>query len=123
MKKTLSPTFKRKACSVHAPRKYTRQVYLRLHTAHVHPEHLNTVRELIAAHSGKCPLFLCFSKPTGEKIYVETHDRYFVTPSRELQQAADDLFGEETYYAKADTSLPERVQRRWEKKPELAAAG
>ncbi len=105
-----------------APRKYTKQVHLRLNMAHVKPEQMESVRELVASHAGKCPLFLCFMKPTGEKIYIETHDRYFVMPSRELQQAADDLFGEETYYAKADTTLPERVQRRWEKKPELAGA-
>jgi DNA polymerase-3 subunit alpha len=105
-----------------APRKYTKQVYLRLQMAHLQVENIETVRELIAAHPGKCPLFLCFAKPTGEKIYVETHERFFVAPSRELQQAADDLFGEETYFAKVDTTLPERQQRRWEKKPEMAAA-
>jgi hypothetical protein len=97
-------------------------VHLRLHTAHVKPEHLELVRELAAAHAGKCPLFLCFVKPTGEVIFVETHEHFFVTPSRELQQAADELFGEETYYAKADTTLPERVQRRWERKPEVVGA-
>jgi hypothetical protein len=32
-----------------------------------------------------------------------------------LQQEADAQFGEETYYAKVDASLPER-QRRWERK-------
>jgi DNA polymerase-3 subunit alpha len=105
-----------------APRRFTRQVHLRLHTAHVKPEHLELVRELAAAHAGKCPLFLCFVKPTGEVIFVETHEHFFVTPSRELQQAADELFGEETYYAKADTTLPERSQRRWERKPEFVGA-
>jgi hypothetical protein len=105
-----------------APRKYTKQVHLRLHTAHLQLEHIESARELVAAHPGKCPLFLCFVKPTGERIFIETHDKFFVLPSRELQQAADDLFGEETYYAKADTTLPERVQRRWEKKPEMAGA-
>jgi len=39
-----------------------------------------------------------------------------------VQQQADDLFGEETYYAKVDTSLPERAPRRWERKPELVGA-
>jgi DNA polymerase-3 subunit alpha len=101
-----------------APRKYTKQVHLRLNMAHLKPEQVETVRDLVASHAGKCPLFLCFIKPTGEKIYIETHDKYFVLPSRELQQAADELFGEQTYYAKADTSLPERVQRRWERKPD-----
>jgi DNA polymerase-3 subunit alpha len=105
-----------------APRKYTKQVHFRLNMAHVKPEQLDSVRELVAAHAGKCPLFLCFCKPTGEAIFVETHERFFVAPSRQLQQAADGLFGEETYYAKVDTSLPERVQRRWERKPELVGA-
>jgi DNA polymerase-3 subunit alpha len=105
-----------------APRKYTKQVYLRLQMAHMQPEQIESVKGLITAHPGRCPLFLCFSKPTGEKIFIETHERYFVAPSRELQQAADELFGEETYFAKVDTTLPERAQRRWEKKPEMASA-
>ncbi len=105
-----------------APRKYTKQVYLKLQMAHLQVEQIESVRELIAAHPGRCPLFLCFARPTGEKIYVETHERFFVAPSRELQQAADERFGEGTFFAKVDTSLPERVQRRWEKKPEMASA-
>jgi DNA polymerase-3 subunit alpha len=105
-----------------APRRFTKQVHLRLHTAHLTPEHLESVSRLVAAHPGKCPLFLCFVLPGGEVVFVETHERFFVTPSRELQQAADELFGEETYYAKVDSSLPERVQRRWERKTELVGA-
>ena len=105
-----------------APRKYTKQVYLRLQMSHLQTEHIESVRDLITAHPGRCPLFLCFAKPTGEKIYVETHEKFFVAPSRELQHAANALLGEETYYAKVDSTLPERVQRRWEKKPEMAGA-
>jgi len=100
-----------------APLRFTKQVHLRLHTAHVNLGHLTVVRELVTAHPGKCPLFLCFVRPTGEVIFVETHDQFFVAPSRELQQAADSQFGEETYYAKVDTSLPERAPRRWERRP------
>jgi len=104
-----------------APMRFTRQVHLRLHTAHLKPEHLEAVRELVAAHPGKCPLFLCFKRPTGDVIFVETHDRFHVTPSLELQQAADARFGEQTYYAKVDVSLPER-QRRWERKADNGGA-
>ena len=105
-----------------APQRYTRQVHLRLHTAHVGPERVESIRELVAAHPGKCPLFLCFVRPLGEVIFVETHEKFFVSPSRELQQAADEIFGEETYYAKADTSLPVRTPRKWERKAELVGA-
>jgi len=33
-----------------------------------------------------------------------------VTPSAELEKAVDEVFGEETYYVKVDTSLPERAK-------------
>ena len=105
-----------------APRKYTKQVHLRLHTAHLTPEHLEAVRELVAAHAGKCPLFLCLMYPTGEVAFIETHERFWVTPSSALLQAADEMFGEETYYAKADTALPERAPRRWERRAESGNA-
>ncbi len=104
-----------------APRRFTKQVHLRLHTAHLQPENLESVRELVTAHAGKCPLFLCFLRPTGEVVFVEAHERYFVAPSRQLQQAADELLGEETYYAKVDPSLPERAPRRWERKADNGA--
>ena len=106
-----------------APRKYTKQVHLRLHTAHLRPENLDSISQLIAAHPGKCPLFLCFQRPTGEVIFVETHEKFFVLPSRQLQAAADDLLGEETYYAKVDADLPERPARRWERRSEYAEEG
>jgi DNA polymerase-3 subunit alpha len=105
-----------------APRKYTKQVHFRLNTAHLKPESLNSIQEIITAHSGKCPLFLCFRTPEGPNVFVETHERYFVCPGRGLQEAVDEAFGEETYYAKVDTSLPEKAPRRWERKPEAAGA-
>jgi DNA polymerase-3 subunit alpha len=100
-----------------APKKYTKQVHLRLHTAHLKPEDLDGVREIAAAHPGKCPLLLCFMRPAGETIFVDTNERFGVAPSLKLQHAVDARFGEETYYAKVDTSLPERAKRSWEKKP------
>jgi DNA polymerase-3 subunit alpha len=98
-----------------APKKYTKQVHLRLHTAHLKPEDFESVREIVAANPGKCPLFLCFMRPTGETIFLETNEHFSVTPSLKLQHEADARFGEETYYAKVDTSLPER-QQRWPRK-------
>jgi hypothetical protein len=49
-------------------------------------------------------------------LYLETSDHYSVTPSKALQEAVDGMFVEGTYFAKVDQSLPERAQRRWEKK-------
>ena len=57
-------------------------------------------------------------RPGGEVIFVDTNERFSVMPSQKLQQEADARFGEETYYAKVDTTLPERAPRRWERKAE-----
>ena len=54
-------------------------------------------------------------RPAGEIIFVETHEKFAVNPSLELQQAADERFGEQTYYVKVDASLPERPSRPWER--------
>jgi DNA polymerase-3 subunit alpha len=99
-----------------APKKYTKQVHLRLHAAHLKTEQLDEVRELVAAHPGKCPLLLCFMQPGGEVVFMDTNERFNVTPSLKLQHEADARFGEETYYAKVDTSLPEKTRRSWERK-------
>jgi DNA polymerase-3 subunit alpha len=103
-----------------APRRFTKQVHLRLHTAQLTTTQIEAVQSLVASHPGKCPLFLCFVRPGGDVIFVETHEKFFVAPSQQLQQAADEMFGEQTYYAKADSSLPERTPRRWERKAEMA---
>lgn len=99
-----------------APRKYTKQVHLRLHTAHLSEEKLEQAKGLAAAHPGKIPLFLCFRYPTGEAVFIETHEKYSVSPTRQLQIEADEIFGEETYYAKVDVTMPEPVRRKWEKR-------
>ena len=100
-----------------APRKYTKQVHLRLHTAHLKPESMAAVRDLVTAHAGRCPLLLCFRMPTGQSVFVEPHERFSVAPSRQLQEAADNQFGEDTYYVKVDLTLPEK-QQRWGKRTE-----
>jgi DNA polymerase-3 subunit alpha len=105
-----------------APKRFTKQVHFRLHTAHLTPDKLEAIQRLVAQHPGKCPLFLCFMRPGGEILFMETHAKYAVVPSTQLQQAADEVLGEETYYAKVDTSLPERQVRRWERKGELVGA-
>jgi DNA polymerase-3 subunit alpha len=99
-----------------APRLYTKQVHLRLQMAHLTAKDLEAARDLAAAHPGKCPLFLCLKWPGGEVVFIQAHENYRVKPSPALQEAADERFGEETYYAKVDTTLPQRASRQWEKR-------
>lgn len=105
-----------------APKRFTKRVTFHLHTAHLKPESLDTVRELIAAHPGRCELMLCFRYPTGRFVFVSPHERYGVTPSRELQAAVVQQFGDDAYHVKVDTSLPEK-QNRWGRKSETNGNG
>ncbi|MDA1273630.1 MAG: DNA polymerase III subunit alpha [Verrucomicrobia bacterium] len=101
-----------------APKRFTQQIHFRLYVAHLNRDRLEGIRDLATAHSGKCPLFLCMILPGGGIVFVEAHERYYVSPSKELQEAVDAFIGENTYYAKVDQELPEQNQRRWEKKNE-----
>ncbi len=99
-----------------APRRFTQQVFLRLHAAHLDAEKLRAARSLMEAHAGRCPVLLSIEMPAGEVVFIEPHDRYRITPSPELAAAADQLFGEGTYQVQVDRSVPVRSQRRWEKR-------
>jgi DNA polymerase-3 subunit alpha len=99
-----------------APNLHTKQVHFRLQMAHLTAADIDAARALVEAHPGKCPLFLCFKWPAGEILFIETHQRYSIKPSAALQQAVDEKFGEDTYYAKVDATLPQRTPRQWERK-------
>jgi DNA polymerase III subunit alpha len=99
-----------------AAKKFTKQIHLRLPMAHLKPEDMERVQQLVAAHAGKCPLFLCFLRPEGGTIFVEANARFGVTPSLELEHEANRQFGEKTYYAVVDKAPPEKAKRAWEKK-------
>ena len=99
-----------------AARKYTKQVHLRLPMAHLQPEDMLKAQILVAANAGKCPLFLCFLRPEGGSIFIETHSRFGVTPSLELEHEVNRQFGDKVYYAVVDRNLPEKPRRSWEKK-------
>lgn len=96
-----------------AQAKFTKQVHFRLNAAKLDSKGLATIQDIAIQHKGSCPLFLCLRRLEGEIVFIEASDRFNVLPSKDLQQAIDDLMGEETYYAKIDTTLPDKPKRRW----------
>ena len=99
-----------------APARYTKQVHLRLHTAHLQPEQLDAVRTLIAAIPANARCFSVFSgRPAKSSSWKRTSG--ICRPFAGAAAGRDDrLLGQDTYYAKVDTTLPERQPRRWERK-------
>jgi hypothetical protein len=107
-----------------APRKYTKQLQLKLNAVQLTEEKLRQVFAIVSQHPGKCPLFLCIRQPGGEQVYVEANERYQVAASRDFQRAIEELFGADAYHPRVDTSVPERQKRAWEKRErEPAMAG
>ena len=99
-----------------APRKFTKQVHLRLKTETLQPDAMDGVRELAETHPGKIPLLLCLRQPGGESVFVEADERFNVTPGLALAADANECFGDATYYPKVDSTLPEPQRRRYAKK-------
>ena len=99
-----------------APKKFTKRVQLRLKSDQLGDTRLADLKALIEAHSGSVLLYLCIRMPGGESVWIEPNDRYHVTPSREFENAILALVGPDSYQVKVDNALPERAQRRWEKR-------
>ncbi|MGA4579529.1 DNA polymerase III subunit alpha [Limisphaera sp. VF-2] len=94
-----------------APARFTKQVHLRIYPATSRPELLDEIRQLVEAHPGRCPLYLCFIRPGGETVVLEAHERFRVKPSLAFQRAVEQLLGNNGYYVKVDLTPPERPAR------------
>jgi DNA polymerase-3 subunit alpha len=103
--------------------KYTKAVHLRLPMAQLQPDDLVKAQALVTAHAGKCPLVLCFLRPEGGAIFMETNSRFGVTPSLALENEVNRQFGDKVYYAVVDKALPAKPRRAWEKKNGAATGG
>jgi DNA polymerase-3 subunit alpha len=95
-----------------APGRYTSQVHLRLRPEMLAGPTLRALREVVLAHRGRIPLFLCALLPGGERVYIGTAPEFHVRPSLELQRAVEDLCGAGAYHPVVDLTLPERAPRR-----------
>ena len=98
------------------PAKFTLQVHLRLRAPRMNRELYQKAHDIVKAHPGRCPVFLCVELAGGELVFIEAHEKLSVTPSLGLQQAIEALLGESSYYAKPDNSLPEKIQPKWARK-------
>ena len=99
-----------------APKKYTKQVQLRLRADGLNRERLEMARRLCEAHTGTVPVMIRLQLPGGEMAFIEPNDRYFVAASAGLEREITEVFGAGSYFARADNALPERAQRKWERK-------
>jgi len=99
-----------------APRKFTKRIQLRLRADQLQGTRLEDLRALIEANKGGVPVYLCLRLPGGESVWIEPNDRYQVVASRTFEESVVGMFGEDAVQVKSDNTLPERAQRRWERR-------
>ena len=99
-----------------APAKFTRQVHFRVTGSELGPEKLDELHGLATSHHGRCPLFLRIRQQDGRLVFIDTSKKYFVRPSVKLRDAVNEMLGQDSYYAKVDTALPEPPKRQWRRK-------
>ncbi len=84
------------------PRRFTRAVHLRVSTSTAQEETFARIRDVLRAHQGPCPVFLCFMYPDGQMVFLETHEQFAVTPTDDLVQQLEAILGENTVWLKVD---------------------
>ncbi|MFH1476787.1 MAG: DNA polymerase III subunit alpha [Verrucomicrobiota bacterium] len=82
-----------------APRWFTERISLHLPAAHVQPEVLTTIKNLLKANPGPVPVVFCLQFPKGAEVFVNTENAYNVNPSETLIRDLQRLLGEEGVYA------------------------
>lgn len=98
-----------------APRKFTRQLWLRLAADGLDRGRLEQIRGLAESHSGAVPLFLVLRLHSGATAFIEADSRYHVDPGPTLEKAVSDAFGSEVFHPVPDRTPPERAPRRRER--------
>ena len=84
------------------PQRFTRALHIRLSTATARADTLTRIEELLRAHRGTCPVFLCFMYPAGPMVFLEAHENFAVMPGEELVGKLEALLGEDTVWLKVD---------------------
>ncbi len=81
------------------PRLFTQSVSLHLPASALADDTiLLKTKELLQKHPGNTQVVLCLQFPTGEKVFMDTHASYKVTPSSKLIRDLEHLLGEDSVY-------------------------
>jgi hypothetical protein len=83
-----------------------------LNAVHLNDEKLVQVFDLVAKFPGKCPLFSASATPRARnRLHRSARKVFCDCRLARIAEGRDGMFGEDTYYARVDTSLPERPKR------------
>jgi DNA polymerase-3 subunit alpha len=85
------------------PRRFTKAMHIHLSAGTTDEAALTRVHDVLRAHQGPCPVFFCFIYPDGKAVFLETHEKFSVTPSEELVRQLEAVLGGDTVRLKVDT--------------------
>ena len=93
---------KMKASEIYAltevPKLFTDQISLHISAASLEDAKLWKVKEILSQHPGETKVVLCLQFPAGQKIFVDTHRSFKVSPSEKLVKELEHTLGEESIY-------------------------
>jgi len=103
------------------PKKFTKMVHIRLSTGTVEGEVLNRVHDVLRSHQGNVPVLFCFMYPDGGLVFLEAHERFSVSPTKQFVQAIETILGEDSVWLKVDAEKlaavrENRRERSWERR-------
>ena len=77
--------------------------------------HLSELETLLKQHQGSCPVRLVFEPEPETKVFLETNPHFFIQPSREFQDAIENLFVPGVVHWTLDKSppLPKAKRQEW----------
>ncbi len=75
-------------------RRFTRLISIDLHTAGLDPDLLQKLKDILAKHKGKVPVYLNFRDPTGRAAVIQPGDELRVESTDALFSAIESLVGE-----------------------------
>jgi hypothetical protein len=89
--------------------------------SHMTDEVLDKVKQLLRLHPGRTPVVICIEYPTGEKVFLDTHNSYKVTPDEKLIEDIERVLGEESVYVAVNPAPCRKARegrRRWTRETE-----
>jgi DNA polymerase-3 subunit alpha len=86
------------------PRFFSKTFNIHIPTPRMEDHVMDHLKEILIRHRGDTQVILCLQFPAGEKVFLETHRSFKVTPCEKLIRDIEHLLGEDSVYVDVNKS-------------------
>jgi DNA polymerase-3 subunit alpha len=101
-----------------APKHFAVRVGVHVPVSHLDNGKLERVRAILEAHPGVTPVVICLQFPAGEKVFLNTENKYRVLADEDLIRKLEQELGEKGIYVAVNTNpclKPKTQRKNWSK--------